>query len=448
MRRDSTRYEAFRKEALLLKDLHHPGIPVIYDIEEDDAFGYLIEEYLHGDSLETIMGDRSPLSCRTILEYGIQICSVIDYLHRAGPEPILHLDLQPRNLLVCQNVIKLIDFDQASPVSQANRDRKRFGTVGFAAPEQYDFTRELDERTDIYAIGCLLFYLTTGSCPDRNVVQAVLAQKMWSSEAGRIVAACLDPEGDGRYASANQLKADLEALLGETASSLVIAVYGNGAGIGATHLSLALCARLWTKGITNCYEECHPFGRIRRLRGTDHRIEESGSFWFLGCRIRPYYGRQADFLPETCQVVVQDRGALDRMEGSAVSEQPPAVMLLISGGKWWDCPPDEEFIRVFGEQLILLYNFSHEDIHLPRPGSASRVPILRIPLFPDPFRPDHRAQRWLDMLWQQLEDILERRSETGRAIPGTGALKKERAGTIRRGAGSLVPVFPFGRNRR
>ena len=77
VRKDSVRYETFRKEALLLKDLRHPGIPVIYDIEEDEKCGYLIEEYLQGNSLETIAGECSPLPRRSVLQYGIQICSAV-----------------------------------------------------------------------------------------------------------------------------------------------------------------------------------------------------------------------------------------------------------------------------------------------------------------------------------------------------------------------------------
>ena len=407
MRKDSVRYETFRREALLLKGLRHPGIPVIYDLEEDENFGYLIEEYLQGDSLETIAGERSPLPIRSILQYAIQICSVVSYLHSAGPEPILHLDLQPKNLLICGHAVKLIDFDQASTRAQANQIRRRFGTVGFAAPEQYDFTRELDERTDIYAIGCLLFYLTTGSCPDRKITPAVLGQKMWSREAGRIVAACLDPDGDRRYGSAALLQGDLEALLRDIPSSLVIAVYGNEPCTGATHLSLALCASLWRKGITNRYEECHPFGNIRRLQEKGSRIDENGCFRAWGCMLKPYYGRQASFLPGAGPGVIQDRGALERADGLYISEEEPAAVILTAGGKWWNRPPDEEFIRIYEKRLILLYDFSPGSIGLSRPRVKLPGRILRMPLFANPFVPDRRAEQWMDMLWSCLVKIFE-----------------------------------------
>ena len=85
-------YESFRKEARLLKELRHPGIPIVYDIEEDDTYSYLVEEYLQGNSLENLVENQGPLTRGTVLEYVIQICGVVNYLHSAGTEPILHLD--------------------------------------------------------------------------------------------------------------------------------------------------------------------------------------------------------------------------------------------------------------------------------------------------------------------------------------------------------------------
>lgn len=159
-------YGQFLREARIMKDLHHPSIPIIYDLEETDTHCYLIEEFLEGESLTTLVQRRSYLSRSMVIRYGIQICSLVQYLHSAGRDPILHLDLQPNNLLLCHDVIKLVDFGNADYLTQANETDIRRGTPGCAAPEQY--TKEpLDERTDIYAIGVLLFYLATGQLPER-----------------------------------------------------------------------------------------------------------------------------------------------------------------------------------------------------------------------------------------------------------------------------------------
>ena len=91
----------FKKEALLLKRLSHPAIPRVYDLEEDSEYYYLIEEFLEGSSFCDLVEERGHLSQEAVIRCGIQICSLVHYLHSAEEVPILYLDLQPRNLLLC-----------------------------------------------------------------------------------------------------------------------------------------------------------------------------------------------------------------------------------------------------------------------------------------------------------------------------------------------------------
>ena len=108
-----TDYERFKKEALILKRLRHPGIPIVYDLEEEAFQSYLIEEFLEGDSFYDLIREKGHLNQDTVIRYGIQICDLVQYLHSAEQIPILYLDLQPKNLLVCHEQVKLLDFDHA-----------------------------------------------------------------------------------------------------------------------------------------------------------------------------------------------------------------------------------------------------------------------------------------------------------------------------------------------
>ena len=129
-------YETFRKEALFLKTLRHPGIPLVYDVEEDLTNSYLIEEYLEGESLYALVKRLGSLSMKTAAEIGIQVCRLIQFMNTAD-NPILYLDLQPKNLLVCNGAVRLIDFDHAQYAEDVTAFGERYGTIGFAAPEQY-----------------------------------------------------------------------------------------------------------------------------------------------------------------------------------------------------------------------------------------------------------------------------------------------------------------------
>ena len=125
--------QGFAREAAVLKELKHPGIPVIYDLEEDSSYYYLIEEYLDGESLYALIERQGGLARAKAFSYGIELCRIISYLHSIEPNPILYLDLQPRNILICQGALKLIDFDQAVTARFAQTMRERYGTEGCAA---------------------------------------------------------------------------------------------------------------------------------------------------------------------------------------------------------------------------------------------------------------------------------------------------------------------------
>ncbi len=417
--KSSLQYETFRQEALLLKELRHPGIPIVYDIEEDGERGYLVEEYLQGVSLESLVGVQGPLDPSSVLRYGLQICDVVAYLHSAEAGPILHLDLQPKNLLLCHETVKLVDFGQAARLTEANQAVQRFGTVGFAAPEQYDHSMEMDERTDIYAIGGLLFFLATGMYPDQEMSPAMLGRVLWSRRAGQVLAGCLEPVKEARYCCVGQLKKELEDLMEQPLSSLTVAVYGLAPHIGTTHISLALSAYLWRRRIPNLYEECHPSEHIRRLvESQKGEMDLFGIYRAFGCMLKPCYGRQARFLEHHYPVVVKDCGVWQ--EGA---DEGQALILLVAGGKWWDRQVPADVAERLGGgskgKLWICYNLPGRKVRLTRPAKLERSRMLKVPLFADPFYPDPPAEGWLGMLWDMLE--MGWQASSGKRAGGRGA---------------------------
>lgn len=132
------------ERSTFLKTLRHPGIPIVYDVEEDTGYSYLIEEYLEGESLYALVKRLGSLSVKAAADLGIQICRIIQFMNSAE-NPILYLDLQPKNLLVCNGVLRLTDFDHAQYASDAAAFGERYGTIGFAAPEQYTGTTGLPD---------------------------------------------------------------------------------------------------------------------------------------------------------------------------------------------------------------------------------------------------------------------------------------------------------------
>ena len=165
-------YEELLQEAQILKQLTKPFLPRIYDIEEDEAASYIIEEYLSGENLKDFILRQKCLPELRILQYSIQLCEIIAYLHSEAAG-ILHLDLKPENLLVAEDMLRVIDFGSAVSIKAENRKRCGFATAGYAAPEQYE-ERKPDERADIYGIGKLLqFMLEKSKGYDKRLLDIV-----------------------------------------------------------------------------------------------------------------------------------------------------------------------------------------------------------------------------------------------------------------------------------
>ena len=124
IRKDPTTPEHFFLEASLLQDLSHPGIPILLETEEDESYFYIVEEYI--DSLDQYLLYHQNISQDTFLQFAMQLCEIIRYLHTHDPYPILHLDLKPDHIIVCGNQLKLIDFGNAKILTSSGNDFQNF----------------------------------------------------------------------------------------------------------------------------------------------------------------------------------------------------------------------------------------------------------------------------------------------------------------------------------
>ena len=158
--------DAFKREALLLAGLTHPNLPRIYEQFNDAGRWYLVMDYIEGETLETYLdkvGGKLPVE--KVLNIGMQLCSVLDYLHTRQPS-IIFRDLKPANvMLTAGDHIFLIDFGIARHFKPGQaKDTTALGSSGYAAPEQYG-KMQTTPRADIYSLGATLHQLLTGNDP-------------------------------------------------------------------------------------------------------------------------------------------------------------------------------------------------------------------------------------------------------------------------------------------
>ncbi|MEO8969985.1 MAG: WD40 repeat domain-containing serine/threonine-protein kinase [Ktedonobacteraceae bacterium] len=158
--------ENFKREALLLAGLTHPNLPRIYDHFFDVGHWYLVMDFIEGETLEDMLdkaGGKLPVE--KVLAIGMQLCSVLNYLHTRQP-PVIFRDLKPANiLLTADNNLYLIDFGIARLFKPGQaKDTIAFGSPGYAAPEQYG-KAQTTPRSDIYSLGATLHEMLTGDDP-------------------------------------------------------------------------------------------------------------------------------------------------------------------------------------------------------------------------------------------------------------------------------------------
>lgn len=180
------------RRAMHINNIHIVNIRHIID---DGDQHYIVEDYIHGATLQELFDSGRRFGENEAVSYMLQLLDGLSALHGAG---IVHRDISPKNVLLTgDGIIKLIDFGISHFSDPAkNRDTQILGTAGFAAPEQFGFQRST-EKADIYSAGALLNWMLTGAMPgERRPENPILAG---------IISKATEMDPKSRYASAEEM---------------------------------------------------------------------------------------------------------------------------------------------------------------------------------------------------------------------------------------------------
>jgi dienelactone hydrolase/predicted Ser/Thr protein kinase len=239
--------ERFEREARTVASLNHPHICTLYDIGRQDGTDFLVMEYLEGETLaERLKKGSLPLD--QVLQYAIEISDALDKAHRKG---ITHRDLKPGNIMLTKSGTKLLDFGLAKlkkDTAPANVTLSKvptedavtaqgtiLGTLQYMAPEQIE-GGEVDARTDIFALGAVVYEMATGNKAFEGKSKASVMAKILETappaprqfrpeipaELERIVLRCMAKKPEERYGSAIELAGDLEQLRKPVATGITL----------------------------------------------------------------------------------------------------------------------------------------------------------------------------------------------------------------------------------
>jgi len=223
--------QRFEREAKSISQLAHTNICTLHDIGHQDGTDFLVMELLEGETLAHRLM-KGPLPLEQVLRFGVEIASALDAAHRKG---VIHRDLKPGNIMLTKTGAKLLDFGLAKAASVLENDPSAItisqplttkgtiiGTFQYMAPEQLE-GQEADARTDIFALGAVLYEMATGKRAFEGASRASLIASIMQSQPrpiseiqpmtppalDRLIRRCLAKDPDQRWQSAADIADEL-----------------------------------------------------------------------------------------------------------------------------------------------------------------------------------------------------------------------------------------------
>ncbi len=224
MESDPVFFDRFHREEQIGQKLDHPNVMKVLS-DDDRSRVYMVMEWVEGRLLRQILGEQKKLPAERAVRIAVRICDALDYIHNHG---VVHRDLKPENIMVDgEDRIKLIDFGIAANAGSRRLTFAKLsqvmGSPDYISPEQVKGKRG-DARTDIYALGVMLYEMLTGRVPfqgpnpfaimnDRllnNPIPPREVDPAISPELQEIIYRALERDPKNRYATAREFAWDLE----------------------------------------------------------------------------------------------------------------------------------------------------------------------------------------------------------------------------------------------
>lgn len=214
-----TLLKGLEREANILKNVDHPVLPRIVDIIDQKGTIYVVMDFIEGETISQRLKREGAQPQDTVIEWGIQLASALDYLHKMDP-PVIYRDMKPSNVMIKpEGGVKLIDFGTAKEYDVENlADTTALGTKGYAAPEQFGDSKgrgiyNTDARTDIYNLGATLYHMVTGKNPCEPPYE-MRPIREWnpalSTGLEKIIQKCIQSDPKDRYQNCSELIYALE----------------------------------------------------------------------------------------------------------------------------------------------------------------------------------------------------------------------------------------------
>lgn len=403
-------------EKNLLKELRHSAIPIIIDIEEDNTYYYLVEEYVEGALLNRF---KLQLPEKEVVDLMLQLCDVLAYLHTSQEEAIIYRDMKPDNIIRMDNGrIKLIDFGIAikhGDPSQANL--QHYGTKGYAAPEQLSRSAN-DERTDIFSLGVCIYFMLTGknlSMPPYRLRPIKELCHEIDPQFAAIITKCIETIPAKRYQNIEAIKYALIEMTKRNPTSEVfttlknhteqlITVAGVKRGIGTTHICLMMAYFFAKEGKDVAYIELAPRDDVMRISTFSDQVNEGRySFQMHDMTCFPYLQGYPyeKVLNHSYDVILIDAGTTEELN-IFTDKNISHMNFIVIGSKAWELDFLESYYFDNDQsQSSYLLNLSSESQRIKLAKSYQIPQLIHQSYNPNPFRLSEETEVLYQKLFRQ-----------------------------------------------
>jgi serine/threonine-protein kinase len=254
--RDDGERDRFLREARSMARLNHPNIVAVYDAGRSESWSYIIMELIAGRTLGTVQPHE--LTVHQALRHYIEILEALAYAHENG---IVHRDIKPANvMLLPSGQVKVMDFGlarRATDMSSATNAGEIVGTIAYLPPERF-LGKAADSRSDLYSVGVMMYETFTGQVPFKSETDDLVAvifghvnepappprtvNRAVPMQVERIIMRLLEKEPDRRYSTAQEVIADVRALLGPSPGAVAEPAQRGGQATTATPQAAAMDA--------------------------------------------------------------------------------------------------------------------------------------------------------------------------------------------------------------
>ena len=333
-------------EANILTSLEHSGIPKIYDVEEDESFIYLVEEYLPGEDLDSFLLHQKSISPNLFFRIIEQLCDIFDYLHSLTPAPVYYGDLKPAHIILCGFQIKLIDFGVSNFLFDSGKNFKCFGNLDFSAPEVLESSK-YSLSADIFSIGQLMKYLS-------EYVSEPLSQNVY-----QIIQQATNTDPKLRFETAKDLWSNLKQEFKNDSQmhlSFNIAILGANQGCGSTYIAMALTSALNEMGYSALYHEKNKTNHLRKAAEfVPSMVEKEYCFFYKYFHGVPLYGPGVCIPIPNEDINIFDYGSLYNSHDLISAD----IILFVCGNAPWNLEATyakSESLNQHKERLFIVCN--------------------------------------------------------------------------------------------